>query len=560
MVGPVKRRSSKTKIAEPIIDEDFRSRIPPLTPDETKFLEESIIAEGCRDPLVVWCDRLVDGHHRLEICRRNKVPYKTVELHRTDRKSVEDWIDRNQLGRRNLHPDVASLLRGRIFNREKQKVGRPRTDPKMSQSETIKNSNKSDTSTKLADKFGVSRATVNRDGVYAEAVDGLKAIAPELEVQVIRGEGPPRKLVVEAAKVAQESPKKAKEILASKPHVTRNSGENEWYTPAEYITAAKEVMGGIDVDPASSAEANETVGAKAFFDIDTDGLTKEWHGRIWLNPPYILSLVSRFCAKLISEYLAKRTTEAIVLVNNASETSWYQDLAGFASAICSPKGRIKYRKPGGNTPGIPIQGQSLFYLGPNVERFAQYFSVFGIISYPVQQDLTAAPPPMAQPPSPEPYLEAAKTAMGDDVVMKTDEFDEPWEGMICFHPPQTCDQEQEDNLCAKLTTHIMLQEVSEAIAIVVCDAGSQRFSLMSKVSSAICFPKNTPYTVFYFGTDPKAFVKRFSEFGEISVGFRAYQIVLKKLAFAEDRLNDLEAATARMALIQAGAEDKEKHD
>src|SRR3990167_189333 len=71
-----------------------------------------------------------------------------------------------------------------------------------------------------------------------------------------------------------------------KPHISNNSGENEWYTPKNYIDAAKQVMGSIDLDPASSAKANEIVQANKYYSKDDNGLTQEWAGNIWLNPPY----------------------------------------------------------------------------------------------------------------------------------------------------------------------------------------------------------------------------------------------------------------------------------
>lgn len=63
------------------------------------------------------------------------------------------------------------------------------------------------------------------------------------------------------------------------------SNSNEHYTPSEIVEAARSLMGGIDLDPASCYAANETVKAGMIFDVADDGLSKPWHGRLFLNPP-----------------------------------------------------------------------------------------------------------------------------------------------------------------------------------------------------------------------------------------------------------------------------------
>lgn len=70
-----------------------------------------------------------------------------------------------------------------------------------------------------------------------------------------------------------------------KPHVAHNSGNNEWYTPQEYIDAARVVMGHIDLDPASSVIANEQIQATRFYDAQTNGLNKIGRARFGLIPP-----------------------------------------------------------------------------------------------------------------------------------------------------------------------------------------------------------------------------------------------------------------------------------
>ena len=144
-----------------------------------------------------------------------------------------------------------------------------------------------------------------------------------------------------------------------KPHVTHNSGNNEWYTPAYIIEASSKTMG--TIDPAT------------YFTIDDDGLSKEWRGNIWLNPPYSGKLIEKFADKLLTSDFA----QAIVLVNNATDTKWFTKLADKADAIVFPKGRIKYLSPDGVTHNSPIQGQAILYFGNNVNAFKKYFGQFG---------------------------------------------------------------------------------------------------------------------------------------------------------------------------------------
>jgi DNA N-6-adenine-methyltransferase (Dam) len=149
------------------------------------------------------------------------------------------------------------------------------------------------------------------------------------------------------------------------PHVAQNGGNHEWYTPETYIKAATAVMGEIDIDPASTEVANGVVKAKQIYTSADDGLTKNWSGKVWLNPPYSSELISQFCNKLRDHFAKGDVTEAIVLVNNATETSWFNKLISCASAIMFPNSRIRFWSPDGRV-SQPLQGQSLIYLGNNI--------------------------------------------------------------------------------------------------------------------------------------------------------------------------------------------------
>jgi hypothetical protein len=119
-----------------VIDAEFAALIPPLSSEERRQLEDNIVEHGgARDPLVVWvCDgtlTLLDGHNRYEICTRLGLPFDVHEMRFSSRDEAEDWIDKNQLGRRNLTADAFTLLLGRRYNRAKKAErdggkGRPR--------------------------------------------------------------------------------------------------------------------------------------------------------------------------------------------------------------------------------------------------------------------------------------------------------------------------------------------------------------------------------------------------------------------------------------------------
>lgn len=165
--------------------------------------------------------------------------------------------------------------------------------------------------------------------------------------------------------------------IAAANYLAQGTGENEWYTPPEIIALVRQVLGDIDLDPASDAKANETVGALAYFTAEDNGLIRDWNGRVWLNPPYSRDLMPAFVNKLMGEYAAGRTTAAILVSHNNTETQWFQSLASVATALCFPAMRIKFYR--GEDVAAPVNGQVFFYLGADPARFVGAFRSLGII-------------------------------------------------------------------------------------------------------------------------------------------------------------------------------------
>ncbi|MDZ4344455.1 MAG: DNA N-6-adenine-methyltransferase [Candidatus Binatia bacterium] len=184
---------------------------------------------------------------------------------------------------------------------------------------------------------------------------------------------------VAAAKEVAHEVTTAAMLRLSRPHVSHNSGENEWYTPPDIIERARRSMGAIDCDPASSSFANKNVKADVFYTAESDGLTKKWRGRVWMNPPYSSPLCSQFCEALTHKFIDKEIEQACVLVNNATETAWFQSMLRAAVSVCFLDGRVKYLDKSGEPANTPLQGQAVLYFGPRIKSFLASFSNAGIV-------------------------------------------------------------------------------------------------------------------------------------------------------------------------------------
>lgn len=371
------------------IDEEFKNLIQPLTEDEFKWLEESIIKEGCRDKLVLWGNTLIDGHNRYSICQKHGIPFETMQKNFASRDDVMLWMMKNQLARRNLNDFQRSEIVHKCENAVKAKAKANSLSNLKQNSDMEKFPSRSESTSR--DELGKMAGTSGK--TYEHAVTVLEK-APEPVVQATRQneisinsayqvtklEPEEQQEIAERIQNIESEPKETstpkaivQEVL-KRPHVSFNSGNNEWYTPAEFIETAVAVMGKIDLDPASSGIANKTVKAEKYYTAETNGLAQSWFGNVWLNPPYSSDLIGKFADKVLSEY--GNCNQMIILVNNATETEWFCKLVSKASAVVFPKSRVKFYMPDGRT-GAPLQGQAILYIGSSPEKFFECFKKFG---------------------------------------------------------------------------------------------------------------------------------------------------------------------------------------
>jgi DNA N-6-adenine-methyltransferase (Dam) len=172
-------------------------------------------------------------------------------------------------------------------------------------------------------------------------------------------------------------------------------GNNEWYTPARYVNAARDVMGGvIDLDPASCELANRAVQAGRYYTKEENGLLQPWYGNVWLNCPFVASEgdipVPQFtwARKLLQEYEQGHVKQAIMLLAAGTKQKWFHRLWAMHEAyMCFNDIRLCFDRPGKVKQQLRDSTCS-FYLGPNEQAFISIFSQFGTIAKrvsPVQE-------------------------------------------------------------------------------------------------------------------------------------------------------------------------------
>jgi phage N-6-adenine-methyltransferase len=339
-------------------------------------LVADIKAHGLREPICLYGGQVLDGRNRYRACLETGVEPCFIVYEGGDPLA---FVISLNLKRRHLDESQRAVVAARLANLQRgDNQHAPIGACSISQVDA-------------AGMLNVSRRNVQRAKQVID--DG----APELVGAVERG----AVSVSAAADIARHATKEeqrkiisacdAKEILAAAKAIknrsqkgTTGTGDNEWYTPEEYLDAARSVLGVFDLDPASSKAAQKLVKAERFYSEEDDGLSQQWNGRVWLNPPYAQPHIVNFIAKLLSEIKASNVSEAILLTHNYTDTEWFHTAASACRAICFTRGRIKFWNPNGDV-AAPTQGQAFFYFGDNPKKFAEVFASIGVVLLPCRR-------------------------------------------------------------------------------------------------------------------------------------------------------------------------------
>lgn len=161
------------------IDPEFQSLIPALSQEEYELLEQNIIRDGCRDPISIWNDVILDGHNRYKICLQHSIPFNVMQIGVTSQQDAIAWICANQLGRRNISIETRKYLIGKRYDAEKNKATEqnlyqginPPAAKTLPPGSPTKRAPR--TSTTLGKEYNVSHATIQKYGQYAKAIDKL---------------------------------------------------------------------------------------------------------------------------------------------------------------------------------------------------------------------------------------------------------------------------------------------------------------------------------------------------------------------------------------------------
>lgn len=162
--------------------------------------------------------------------------------------------------------------------------------------------------------------------------------------------------------------------------INQTSLRYEYYTPSNIIESARFVMGSIDLDPASSEQANKIVRAKKFYTEQDNGLGQPWFGNVWLNHPFGRTANRIWIKQLCMGHADGRINQAMCITYACTSENWFQPLFDYPMCFLSP--RTNYYLPDGSILKGVTKGSVVTYLGPWKRIFLSEFTQFGKILFP----------------------------------------------------------------------------------------------------------------------------------------------------------------------------------
>ena len=307
---------------------------PLMNEQDLDAFARDIQENGLLHPITLLDQTILDGRNRWLACEKISVEPTFVSFDGAD---PLRFVISSNLQRRHLSPKQRACIAADLATMQRTDTLKRGPDGPIGPSEKITNS-------QAAEMMGVGERSVKRAKALREA-----------------------------------NPEQFEAIKAGLVSGRRNtSGEQDWHTPELYLELAREVLGGFDLDPASSTAAQKRVKARRHY--TEDGLNKPWKGKTWLNPPYAQPHVANFVGKLVKEHQVGNVSAAVLLVNNCTDTAWLHNAARASTATCFTKGRIAFLEGASGEPQPnPVCGQVFLYFGPEPEKFCTEFQSVGIV-------------------------------------------------------------------------------------------------------------------------------------------------------------------------------------
>lgn len=221
----------------------FRDALPKLTEKEFQQLEENILEAGeVREPLIVWHNTLIDGHHRYEIVQKHpEIPFKVKQMEFADQWDAIDWMCRNQLGKRNLTDAQKEYTLGKLYEARKHTQGGDRRSEEFSSGENdhLKKP-RNRTRDIIAEEQDTTPHKVKSAYEFSRSVDAAEEAVPGFKDKVLLENGN-RKAIRSMIRMGDEERKEAAEaimrgeyVAEKKPSVVKKAGNDEPYNAEDF--------------------------------------------------------------------------------------------------------------------------------------------------------------------------------------------------------------------------------------------------------------------------------------------------------------------------------------